>query len=57
MKRQSLEEFDSISDLSEARHCLKFAYRKYENCHAGARFFMFTTVLLVVALIDLGLRP
>lgn len=56
MKRESLEEFDAITDLSEAKSCLKITYRRYENCHAGARFFMFTTVLLAVALLDLGLR-
>jgi hypothetical protein len=44
-----MAEFDSITDLSEAKRCLKITYRKYVNCHSGARFFM------CVALVELGI--
>lgn len=51
MKREDLSEFDSITDLGEAKRCLKITYRKYENCHEGARFFMLCTLALLAALV------
>ncbi len=36
--------FDEITDLSEAKRCLKITYGKYVNCHKGARFFMWATL-------------
>lgn len=48
MKREDLSEFDSITDLGEAKRCLKITYRKYESCHYTARFFMFLSLVLLV---------
>jgi hypothetical protein len=46
-----LSAFDSIDNLDEAKRCLKVTYCKYENCHSGARFFMWTTISLLLALL------
>ena len=51
MARESLEAFDEIEDLAEAKSCLKIVYRKYETCHAVARIYLCTTLIALVVIV------
>lgn len=52
---EELAVFDAITDLSEAKRCLKITYLKYANCHAAGRIFMAASIVELVIIIALAI--
>lgn len=51
VEREMQEEFDTITDLAEAKACLKIAYRQSVNMYHGRIIWM---VIAVIELLIIG---